>query len=139
MKSVSRSDHPALATLGGETRIVYDGDCPFCARYVAWQRLRESVGAVQLHNARDGGELVEALWAAGYDLDNGMVLLWRGQIFYGDECLNRLALLSSASGLFNRLNARLFSSPRVSAVAYPVLRAGRNLVLRLLRRKPLTR
>ena len=35
--------------------IVYDGDCPFCSRYVKLVRLREALGSVDLVNARDGG------------------------------------------------------------------------------------
>ena len=66
-----------------------------------------------------------------------MVLIWNDQVFHGDDCVNRLALLSSGSGLFNKLNAALFSSPRVSALMYPILRAGRNAVLKLLGRKKL--
>ena len=41
------------------TTIVYDGDCPFCSRYVALVRLREAVGQVVLANARDGGPVVD--------------------------------------------------------------------------------
>jgi hypothetical protein len=45
-----------------------------------------------------------------------------------------LALLSTRSGDFNRLNYWLFRSKRVSALLYPLLRACRNLVLRLMGR-----
>jgi len=45
-----------------------------------------------------------------------------------------LALLSTPSSGFNRLNAALFRSPTASRLLYPVLRAGRNAVLRLLGR-----
>ena len=138
MKPVSLFDLPQLAAQAGKTVIVYDGECPFCARYVAWQRLRATVGAVQLHDARAGGDLVAALWSAGYDLNEGMVLIWNDQVFHGDACVNRLALLSSNSGLFNRMNALAFKSPLASALLYPVLRFGRNTVLRLLGRQKLS-
>jgi len=45
--------------------IVYDGDCPFCSRYVRLVRLRDAIGPVALVNARDGGELVDEIRAAG--------------------------------------------------------------------------
>ncbi len=38
---------------GADLFIVYDGECPFCSRYVALQRLRESIGKVSMVNARD--------------------------------------------------------------------------------------
>jgi hypothetical protein len=47
-------------------------------------------------------------------------------------------LLSSRSGLFNKLNALIFHSPTVSRLLYPLLRAGRNLTLRLLGHRKLT-
>jgi predicted DCC family thiol-disulfide oxidoreductase YuxK len=117
------------------TTIVYDGDCPFCSRYVALVRLREAAGPVTLANARDGGPLVDDLRRRGYDLDQGMVLIYAGEIFYGAECMNRLALMSTRSTAFNRLHAAIFRRPALAAALYPALRAGRNLVLRLLGRR----
>ena len=137
MESTALSEYPALSAYSGKTIVVYDGECPFCARFAAWQRLKDSVGPVSLQNARVESDLVSTLWAEGFDLNEGMVLIWNDQVFFGDDCVNRLALLSSASGLFNKLNATLFSSSRVSALMYPILRAGRNTVLKLLGRKRL--
>jgi hypothetical protein len=45
-----------------------------------------------------------------------------------------LSLLGTRSGVFNRLTYMLFRSQGVSAVVYPVLRAGRNLLLKILRK-----
>jgi predicted DCC family thiol-disulfide oxidoreductase YuxK len=117
--------------------LVYDGDCPFCSRYVRLVRLRESLGGLKLVNARDGGPLVDEVRASGHDLDQGMVLLMDGQTYHGDACMHRLALMSSPSGTFNRLNRLVFSSPTASRLLYPVLRAGRNATLRLLGRRRL--
>ena len=117
------------------TTIVYDGDCPFCSRYVALVRLREAVGQVVLANARDGGPVVDELRRRGYDLDEGMVLIHAGEIFWGADCMNRLALMSTRSTTFNRMQAAIFRHRRMSRVLYPVLRAGRNAVLRLLGRR----
>jgi len=114
--------------------IVYDGQCPFCSRYVALLRLRDSLGEVRLINARDGGPVVEELERAGVDLDEGMVLKLDDRLYHGHDCIHVLALLSTPSGSFNRINAALFRSPRVARLLYPVLRTGRNAVLRLLGR-----
>jgi predicted DCC family thiol-disulfide oxidoreductase YuxK len=84
-----------------ETVIVYDGDCPFCSRYVTLMRLREAIGPVVLKNAREGGPLIEELTRRGYDLDEGMVLIHAGEIFHGSECMARLGLLSTPSTTFN--------------------------------------
>jgi predicted DCC family thiol-disulfide oxidoreductase YuxK len=115
--------------------VVYDGDCPFCSSYVALQRLRESIGPVKLVNARDGGVEVDWLRAHGYDLNEGMALVSEGQVHYGPDAVHAIALLSTTSNLFNKITTRLFASRRAARLAYPILRAGRNMTLRLLGRK----
>jgi predicted DCC family thiol-disulfide oxidoreductase YuxK len=117
--------------------IVYDGGCPFCTAYVRLVRLREAIGPVRLVDAREGGPVVDEIVAAKLDLDDGMVLKLDGLLYHGDECLNRLALLSTSSGAFNRINVWMFRNPLAARLAYPVLRAGRNLALRLLGRQKL--
>ena len=92
-------------------------------------RLRKSVGEVHLVDAREGGPVVDEIQAAGLDLDKGMAFKIGGRLYHGADCLNVLALLSSESGWFNRLNAAAFRSPTVSRLAYPLLKAGRNLLL----------
>jgi predicted DCC family thiol-disulfide oxidoreductase YuxK len=124
----------AAETKEPEVLIVYDGQCPFCSRYVKLVRLRESLGQVRLVDAREGGPIVEELQRAGVDLDEGMALKLDGRLYHGHDCIHMLALLSTPSSAFNRLNAALFRSPRAARLLYPVLRAGRNAALRLLGR-----
>lgn len=114
--------------------LLYDGECPFCAAYVSMVRLRDAVGPMPLINAREGGPEVREARAAGLDLDEGMVLKLDGRLYHGQDCVNRLALITTPSGGFNRLNAWVFRSPTRSRILYPVLRSGRNLALRLLGR-----
>jgi predicted DCC family thiol-disulfide oxidoreductase YuxK len=117
-----------------EAWVVYDGQCPFCSRYVALLRLRDTLGRVELVNAREGGPIVDEIIAAGLDLDEGMALKMNGHLYHGDECIHRLALLSTPSTTFNRVNRAVFRSKTMSRVLYPVLRSGRNAILRLLGR-----
>jgi predicted DCC family thiol-disulfide oxidoreductase YuxK len=115
--------------------VVYDGECPFCSSYVKLLRLREAVGPVVLLNAREDHPVVRRVEEHGVVLDQEMALVMGDQIYAGGDCINRLALMSTGSGFFNRLNAALFSSPKFSKFAYPILRTGRNLVLKVLGRK----
>lgn len=119
--------------------LIYDGECPFCSRYVEMTRLSKSVGDVRLINARENSSQVQDAREMGVDLNEGMLLYLDGQYFHGADCLNRLALLTTGSDLFNRACAFAFRSPTVSRICYPVLRVGRNLTLRMLRRPPLGR
>lgn len=114
--------------------IVYDGDCPFCSRYVAMVRLRDSVGPVRLLDAREPDPIVTEFRREGYDLDEGMILKYGGRTYHGADCIMMLAMLSTPVGPFNRVNAAIFRSPTASRLLYPVLRTGRNAVLRLLGR-----
>ena len=115
--------------------IVYDGQCPFCSTYVRFTRLREAIGPVKLVDARSGDPVVEEAIRAGLSLDEGMVLKYGGRLYHGADCLNMLSLLSSSSGLFNRLMALTFARPEIAHMAYPTLLAGRNATLRLLGRR----
>jgi predicted DCC family thiol-disulfide oxidoreductase YuxK len=120
-----------------EAAIIYDGECPFCTRYVKLLRLRETIGPVALINAREGGPRVERLRNLGYNLDGGFVLEWENKIYHGADAINRLALLSTRSNFFNKMNAFVFRSRTASKVLYPVLRKGRDLTLFLMGRTKL--
>ena len=118
----------------GANWLLYDGECPFCSRYVRHVRLREAVGAITLANAREHAALVEEVRRLGFDVDSGMVLKLDGNYYHGVDCIHALALLTTRSGWFNRVNSLVFRSATVARVLYPILRAGRNLTLRVLGR-----
>ena len=119
----------------GPNWLLYDGECPFCSSYVGYVRLRETAGPVTLADARKYPALVAEANALGFEIDQGMVLKLDGRYYFGGDCIHALSLLTTPSGVFNRLNRALFKSKTVARVAYPVLRAGRNLALVLLGRK----
>jgi hypothetical protein len=50
-----------------------------------------------------------------------------------------LALLSSRGTLFNRINALVFRSYERARLLYPILRAGRNVTLKILGRRKITK
>src|SRR6185312_6249277 len=112
--------------------LLYDGECPFCSRYVRLIKLQQAIGPLRLVNAREKTAEAEIIRKAGFDIDEGMVLSLNNQFYHGDECLHRLALLSTPVGFFNRINALLFRSQRLSRMSYPILRASRNLTLHIL-------
>jgi len=109
--------------------IYYDGECPFCARYVTLLRLKKTIGPVELIDLRlDEGIKLE-LSSQGFNLDKGMVVDIDGRRFGGADAVNQLALLSTPSNFFNKFNKWIMSIPFLAALLYPFLRMGRWCVL----------
>lgn len=106
-------------------RIVYDGECPFCASYVALMRLRENY-AVELIDARTHPTPARAY---GLDLNAGMIVDLDGEVHHGASAVTLLSRLSRRPGPL--------SSARVARWLYPWMRRGRAITLRLLGRQPL--
>ena len=102
------------------------------SNYCQIVQIRETVGRLKIINARDNSDVMQEITAKGLDIDQGMVLKMGDQLFYGADAIHALALISSKSGLLNRLNYWMFKSKRISAFLYPVLRTCRNLLLKIL-------
>lgn len=118
------------ATVSEESAlIIYDGDCIFCQNYARYVRLREAVGKVELLDARSRDPRLSTYWQRGYDLNEGMLFVYKGKAYYGSDAVHVLAGLSSPISWFNRLNRTIFSNRAASAVLYPLLKIGRRLTL----------
>ena len=115
-----------------EILLIYDKECPACNNYCQVVRIRESVGNLKIIDAREKSEVMDEITRKGLDIDQGMVLKMGGQMYYGADAIHALALISSRSGVFNRLNYWMFKSKTVSRVLYPILRFFRNLLLKIL-------
>ncbi len=116
-------------------KIIYDGDCPFCSKYVRLIKLKKTIGDVQLINARSDKLIKEKLKKLSIDVNQGMVLIDGEDIYFAEDCVHRLALLSTSSTLFNRINKFVFRHKILSNILYPIMKAGRNLILFILNRK----
>lgn len=114
--------------------VVYDGDCPFCSNYIGLTKLKNNVGSIELLNARKDHTIHKELLDTGIDLDTGMALLYKGEVFYGPDCLNMLARLSEGSNAFNLATKLAFSIRQISRIAYPFLAFGRNYTLSIMGR-----
>lgn len=116
----------------GVAILLYDRECPLCEFYCRRVRVNTATGGLLLVDARVPSELLAQVTAAGLDIDQGMVLKLGEQLYYGADAIAALALISSRSGLFNRVNYWIFRSSGVSRCFYPVLRSMRNLLLKIL-------
>jgi predicted DCC family thiol-disulfide oxidoreductase YuxK len=123
----------SIAKSKGDVWYVYDGECPLCRTAAHALRIRESVGALHLVNAREdiGHPVLEEINKTGLDLDKGTVMKFGGRFYHGADAMTLMALLGSNIGWFNKMNAALFSSPALASIAYPFIRSGRNILLAL--------
>lgn len=113
-------------------QIIYDQECPFCSKYCQLIKIKKAAGEIELIDARAPSSVMEKITAKNFDIDNGMVVTIEDEIYYGDEAIHVLSLLSARSDLFNCLNYHLFKSKRMSKILYPLLRDCRNVALWLL-------
>ncbi len=112
--------------------LVYDKQCPACDYYCQLVRINETVASLTLIDARQNDPIMEKITAQGFDIDQGMVLVIDDTLYYGADAIQALALMSSQSGIFNRLNYQIFKYPIIAKNLYPLLRYGRNILLKLL-------
>ena len=115
-----------------EILLIYDKECPACNAYCQIIRIRETVGDLKIIDAREKSKILDEITELGLDIDQGMVLKMGNQLYYGSDAMHALALISSRSGLLNRVNYWIFKSKSVSSWLYPVLRLFRTLLLKML-------
>lgn len=111
--------------------LIYDGDCILCRNSAQAVKIKKSVGNLQLINARESHPLAKEALEKGYDLNEGIVIHYHGQYYYGADALQLLALMGSDSDLFNRINVRLFKYKWISLMIYPIFKTIRNVILSL--------
>jgi predicted DCC family thiol-disulfide oxidoreductase YuxK len=116
----------------GEVWLVYDGECPICKMYCTRVRIQKTVGQLHLVDARQSSAIMDEITDAGLDIDQGMVVKFNDVMYYGDKAMHVITLLSTRSSLFNTICYYLFSSQTGSKIFYPIGKAFRNLILKLL-------
>jgi predicted DCC family thiol-disulfide oxidoreductase YuxK len=115
--------------------VVYDGQCPLCRNYCMFIRIRDAVGVLELVDARQPSALVDEITRQGLNLDEGLVVQIgaTGEVFHGHDAIHKLAMLSTRSGVFNRISHWIFKSKKRTLILYPFFRSFRNLTLWVLR------
>ena len=114
--------------------LVYDKQCPVCDYYCRKIDIGDLAGRLVRINARKESEIMAEITALGLDVDEGMVLKADDVFYHGAEAIHALALLSSKTGFFNRLASATFRRRSMSRLLYPILKSGRNLLLKMLGR-----
>ena len=111
--------------------LIYDGDCILCRNTALAVRIKNALGNLETINARSNHPLVTEVLTQGYDLNEGIVVKYNDQLYHGADAMNFLALISSKSNFFNKLNAVIFKRKKLAHVVYPIFKTFRNLLLKL--------
>jgi len=111
--------------------LIFDGQCPVCTAYSEAAVRRDSKAAATAIDARSDHSLVREALARGLDLDEGMVAVSGGRFYHGAEALRFMAGRNRSRTIVGMLNRAVFSRTRLSRIFYPLLRAGRNGLLRI--------
>ena len=112
--------------------IVYDGECPFCRNYVRLMELSKAVGTVDLVNARTPHPAVWKLVELGYNLNEGMVAVYGGKIYYASDAVVLLSSMTNRRGWAGRFLAVLLRRPARARLLYPYMKVGRHFALKIL-------
>jgi predicted DCC family thiol-disulfide oxidoreductase YuxK len=109
--------------------LIYDGECPLCRHSAHALTLQKAVGNLVLINARESHPLVDSVYERGFDPDQGVVVIYQDQYYFGADAVHFLALLNSSSRFLNKLTAFLFRSRLFVSLLYPVIKSVRRLLL----------
>ena len=125
----------SLGELEDGLTLIYDGDCPICRNYSAYVQLRQRM-EIRLLDARQAPALVLELNERGYDLNQGMALIWESRIYLGKKALLMLNSLTFSKGVFDVPLRLLLRIPGAASLIYPVCKFLRWVLLRLMGKDP---
>ena len=142
MQETARSQQATASPLStpdtGGDFLLYDGDCPACSAYVATARLRQLYPGLRIVSARSEPTLVAELRSKGCEINEGMVLCLDGAIHFGADATRMIAVLGRASpSRWRRAALGFVGTAPWARPLYPWLNRGRQLLLRLLGRRPI--
>lgn len=119
-------------TRDSEVLLVYDRQCPACEFYCRHAEIDATHGTLRRIDAREPSDIRDQITRSGLDIDQGMVLATKGRLYYGADAMHELTRRAPSRGAFHRLSRTLFGSATRARLLYPIMRACRNLLLKVL-------
>ena len=130
MKIISESQESTLY-------LIYDGDCILCRNSAQAIKIKKAIGHLEIINARDSHPLVIEALKMGYDLNEGILINYNNQYYYGADAVHFLALIGSSSDTFNKVNRSFFKYKWLARCFYPLFKMTRNIILFVRRIPPI--
>lgn len=109
--------------------LYYDGECPICGRYRDYVAMRKHA-ELEIRDAREHPDEIRELRQRGHDIDEGMILVWDGEVHAGPAAALAIDSLTERGGALDRLARPLLRHPRLLRLVYPLLKAIRALSLK---------
>ena len=109
---------------------IYDGQCPFCNHFAELLELKSDLPNISFLNGRHCLQELTNLYAKGYDLDKGAILLKDGEILHGANAIYWICSnINEPSDQLLRMLAFVFSSNRRTYAIFPFLLIARRVLL----------
>jgi predicted DCC family thiol-disulfide oxidoreductase YuxK len=109
--------------------IYYDGECPFCTRYVFMLKLREVVGQVNLISLRSQDTRALKILSSGINVNKGFVIEYEGRLYFGGDAFYLINSLVTRDDGFGKIKKIIFSSKKISSFIYKILTYLRYILL----------
>src|SRR5512140_3514025 len=112
--------------------VLYDGECPVCARYIDATGVARCRADYELIDARTRPDLVAQHRAEGRLIDEGMIVVEGEDVHFGGEATRRLAEIGVPASGGSKIMLWSVGKAPWSGVLYPILASGRRALLRVL-------
>ena len=114
--------------------IYYDGDCPFCTKFVVLSKLKKEY-EVSINNLRDFPDKVKEFNKKSIDVNEGMIVILENEIYFGHQAVHLITILSDKKYFLSKIYKIFFSNLTFTKFLYPIMRLFRNITLKILGRK----
>ena len=116
-----------------KVKLYYDGECPFCKEYSKYIALRKLYD-IEVCNARDNLDKIEEFRRKGYDINEGMIVEREddSMLYLGADAAKLLNSMTSKKGFIDNSMSFIVKLPLFNSVIYPVIKAIRIVILKLL-------
>ena len=119
---------------GPDNFVLYDGECPVCASYMALAQLKRLHPDLEVLDARLQPALVAELRGEGFDVNESILVRVGGKVYGGAAATRLISKLGSDNRVIRRLALYAIGGGPWAETLYPWLRGMRNLLLRLMGR-----
>jgi predicted DCC family thiol-disulfide oxidoreductase YuxK len=109
--------------------IYYDGECPFCTRYVFMLKLREVVGKVDLISLRSQDPRALKILSSGINVNKGFVIEYEDKLYFGGDAFYLINSLVTHDGKLGKIKNLIFSNKKISGFLYKTLTYLRYILL----------